>query len=248
MSGHSKWSTIKRKKAAEDAKRGRVFTKLIKEIMVAAREGGGDVEANPRLRTAVDNAKVNNMPADNITRAIKKGTGELPGTTYEHTTYEGYGPGGVAIYIEVLTDNKNRTVAEIRHIFSKYGGNLGAGGCVAWMFSQKGQIYIDASRYSEDTVLDVALEAGAEDLVSEEEQYTVTTSMSDFEQVKTAIVENKIELDGAEIAMIPSSHVKVEGKEAEKLLKLMEALEDHDDVQNVASNFDMDETLLESLS
>jgi YebC/PmpR family DNA-binding regulatory protein len=248
MSGHSKWSTIKRKKAAEDAKRGRIFTKLIKEIMVAAREGGGDIDSNPRLRTAVDSAKASNMPADNINRAIKKGTGELPGTTYEHTTYEGYGPGGVAIYVEVLTDNKNRTVADIRHIFARYGGNLGAGGCVAWMFHQKGQIYIDASRYAEDTILDIALEAGAEDISSEEGQHTITTSMGEFEQVKSAIVERNIELEGAEIAMIPNTHVKVEGKDAEKLLKLIEALEDHDDVQNVASNFDMDETLLESLS
>lgn len=248
MSGHSKWSTIKRKKAAEDAKRGRIFTKIIKEIMVAAREGGGDIDSNPRLRTAVDNAKANNMPSDNITRAIKKGTGELPGTTYEQSTYEGYGPGGVAIFVEVLTDNKNRTVAEVRHIFTKYGGNLGAGGCVAWMFSQKGQIYVDAARYSEDTVLDIALECGAEDMVSVEGQHTVTTSLGEFEQVKSAMLEKNIELAGAEIAMIPNSYVKVEGKDAEKILKLMEALEDHDDVQNVASNFDMDETLLESLS
>ncbi|MFQ6103529.1 MAG: YebC/PmpR family DNA-binding transcriptional regulator [Candidatus Glassbacteria bacterium] len=248
MSGHSKWSTIKRKKATEDARRGRVFTKIIKEIMVAAREGGGDINANPRLRTAVDNAKAHNMPQENILRAIKKGTGELPGTHYENATYEGYGPGGVAIFVEVLTDNKNRTVSEIRHIFTKQGGNLGSSGCVAWMFTQKGQIYVDGSRYSEDATLDTALECGAEDFLSEEGHHTITTSPGELERVKECIISKGIEVDGAEVAMIPSSYVKVEGKDAEKLLKLMEALEEHDDVQRVASNFDMDEELLKSLS
>jgi YebC/PmpR family DNA-binding regulatory protein len=248
MSGHSKWSTIKRKKAAEDAKRGRVFTKLIKEIMVAAREGGGDVNGNPRLRTAVDNARSNNMPLDNIQRAIKKGTGELPGTHYESVTYEGYGPSGVAIYVEVLTDNRNRTVAEIRHLFTRHGGNLGAGGCVAWMFAQKGQVYIDGSRYSEEAVLETALECGAEDFLSEEGHYTITTSVEDFEAVKECLVSKGIEVESAEVAMVPKNYVKVEGKDAERIIKLMEGLEEHDDIQRVASNFDMDEELLDRLS
>jgi len=248
MSGHSKWSTIKRKKGAADAKRGRIFTRVIKEISVAAREGGGDISSNPRLRTAVDNAKNANMPQENIQRAIKKGTGELPGTTYENMSYEGYGPGGVAMFVEVVTDNKNRTVAELRHIFTKLGGNLGAAGCVAWMFTQKGQIYVDGSRYSEDTVLDVALDCGAEDIVSEDENHTITTEPVDLEKVKDCLTGKGIEVESAEVAMIPGSYLKVEGKDAEKLLRLIEGLEDHDDVQKVASNFDMDEELLESLS
>jgi YebC/PmpR family DNA-binding regulatory protein len=248
MSGHSKWSTIKRKKGAADAKRGRVFTRVIKEISVAAREGGGDISSNPRLRTAVDNAKNANMPQENIQRAIKKGTGELPGTTYENASYEGYGPGGVAIYVEVVTDNKNRTVAELRHIFTKLGGNLGAAGCVAWMFTQKGQIYVDGSRYSEDAVLDLAIDCGAEDIVSEDDNHTITTEPADLEKVKGCLISKGIEVESAEVAMIPGSYLKVEGKDAEKLLRLMEGLEEHDDVQKVASNFDVDEELLESLS
>jgi YebC/PmpR family DNA-binding regulatory protein len=248
MSGHSKWSTIKRKKAASDAKRGRIFTKVIREIMTAAREGGGDADSNPRLRAAIDTAKANNMPLDNIQRAIKKGTGELPGVTYESVTYEGYGPGGVAIYVEVLTDNKNRTVAEMRNIFTKHGGKMGSSNCVAHLFAQKGQIYIDATRYTEDAVLEMALDCGAEDFLSVEGQHTVTTSVRDFEKVKKCILGKGIEPSGMELAMIPLTSVRVEGKDAEKLLKLMESLEEQDDVQKVASNFDMDEELIRSLS
>jgi YebC/PmpR family DNA-binding regulatory protein len=248
MSGHSKWSTIKRKKAAVDAKRGRIFTRLIKEIAVAARESGGDPEANPRLRTAVDNAKAENMPADNIEKAIKRGTGELPGVTYEEVTYEGYGPGGVAIFVTALTDNKNRTVAELRHILSKQGGNLGAPNSVAWMFDRKGQITIDASKYDEETLLLAAAEAGAEDVVAEEDTLKVITSFADFHPVQQRLHQNGVEFLGAELVMVPKSTVAVEEKEAERLLKLLESLEDHDDVQNIAANFDIDEAVLQRAS
>jgi YebC/PmpR family DNA-binding regulatory protein len=247
MSGHSKWSTIKRKKEKEDSKRAKVFNKVIRELTTAAREGGGDPDANPRLRTALDNAKSANMPQDNIERAIKKGTGELPGASYDSAIYEGYGPGGVAIYVEVLTDNKNRSVAEIRHIFSKNDGHLGENGCVAWMFTQKGQIYIDTNRYEEDTILDVALESGAEDVVSEDELFIIVTSSQDFIMVKDNLEKSGILIGDSEISMIPKSMVKVEGKDAGKVLKLMEALEDHDDVQRVSSNFDIDEEIIRDL-
>lgn len=244
MAGHSKWKQIKHKKAAADAKRGAKFTKLIKEITIAARAGGGDPAGNPRLRLAIDRAKAENMPNDNIDRAIKKGTGELEGVHYEEATYEGYGPGGAAILIQVTSDNLNRTVAEVRHIFSRQGGNLGGPNSVAWMFEKKGQLYLDAERYAEDAALEAALEAGAEDLQTEGEQHTITTDATTLHAVKDALAAKGIEADEAELAMIPTTTVKVAGKDAEQLLKLMEALEDHDDVSKVYSNFDIDaETL-----
>jgi YebC/PmpR family DNA-binding regulatory protein len=247
MSGHSKWSTIRRKKEKSDSKRSRAFNKVIRELTVSAREGGGDPDANPRLRTAIDNAKSINMPQDNIERAIKKGTGELPGQTYESAVYEGYGPGGVAIYVEVLTDNKNRSVAEVRHIFSKNEGHLGENGCVAWMFTQKGQIFVDSTHHDEDTVLDIALENGAEDVLVEGGFFIIVTASHDFLAVKEKLKKRGIRYGDSEISMIPNSTVKVEGKDAEKVLRLMEALEDHDDVQRVSSNFDIDEEILQGM-
>jgi YebC/PmpR family DNA-binding regulatory protein len=244
MSGHSKWSTIKRKKAAVDAARGKVFTKIIRELTVAAREGGGDADANPRLRTAIDNARAVNMPADNIQKAIQRGTGELPGVTYESVTYEAYGPGGVAIFIECLTDNKKRTVASVRHILTKHGGNLGSDGSVAWMFDQKGKILIDASAYDEETVLSAAIEAGAEDMVHDEGFYRVMTPFTEFQTVQDGLHTAGIEIDEAELTMVPKSTVAVEGEMAEKVLRLLDALEDEDDVQKVAANFDIPEEIL----
>jgi YebC/PmpR family DNA-binding regulatory protein len=244
MSGHSKWSTIKRKKAAVDAARGKVFTKIIRELTVAAREGGGDADANPRLRTAIDNARAVNMPADNIQKAIQRGTGELPGVTYESVTYEAYGPGGVAIFIECLTDNKKRTVASVRHILTKHGGNLGSDGSVAWMFDQKGKILIDASVYDEDTVLSAAIDAGAEDMAPEEGFYRVMTPFTAFQVVQDGLHTAGIEIEEAELTMIPKSTVAVEGETAEKVLRLLDALEDEDDVQKVAANFDIPEEIL----
>lgn len=248
MSGHSKWSTIKRKKAAVDAKRGKIFTRLIKEVTVAARDGGGDPEMNPRLRTAIDNAKAQNMPSDNIEKAIRRGTGELPGVTYTPITYEAYGPGGVAIFIECLTDNEKRTVAAIRHILSKQGGNLGKDGSVAWMFDQKGQILIDARQHDEETVLLTAIDAGAEDVVTEEGYLRVTTPFTGFQAVQDALHATGIEIEEADLVMIPKSTVAVEGTTAERLLKLIEALEDDDDVQKVAANFDIPEEILAQAS
>ena len=244
MAGHSKWAQIKRKKAANDAKRGHLFTKLIREITVAAREGGGDPNFNPRLRLAVDTAKAANMPAENIERAIKRGTGEIEGVNYEEVTYEGYGPGGVALYIETVTDNANRTVAEIRHILSKHGGSLGQAGSVAWQFDRKGQIYIDASRYDEDATMLAALEAGAEDLRREDGTYIVTTDVASFHAVQQALQERGIVFEQAELAMVPKATVRVEGAEAQRLLKLLDALDDADDVQKVHSNADIDEAAL----
>jgi len=244
MAGHSKWKQIKHKKAAADAKRGAKFTKLIKEITIAARQGGGDPAGNARLRTAIDAAKAGNMPADNIDRAIKKGTGELEGVNYEDVTYEGYGPGGAAILIEATTDNANRTVAELRHIFTRHGGNLGSPNSVAWMFDKKGQMTVDATRYDEDAVMEAALEAGAEDFERDGEQYIVTTEPTALHAVFDALKDKGITAEDPEIAMLPQNTVKVEGADAEKLLKLMEALEDHDDASKVFSNFDIDaETL-----
>ncbi len=240
MAGHSKWKQIKHKKAAADAKRGAKFTKLIKEITIAARHGGGDPAGNPRLRTAIDAAKAANMPSDNIDRAVKKGTGELEGVTYEEATYEGYGPGGAAILIEVTSDNLNRTVAEIRHLFSKNGGNLGAPNSVAWMFEKKGQIYVDASQHTYDATMEAAAEAGAEDMVQEGDQHVISTDPAELHVVKDRLATAGIEADEAEIAMVPQNTVKVEGKEAEQLLRLAEALDDHDDVSKVFSNFDID--------
>jgi YebC/PmpR family DNA-binding regulatory protein len=248
MSGHSKWSTIKRKKGAADAKRGKLFTKIIKEIMVAARFGGGDVNANPRLRTAVLAAKAENMPKENIERAIKKGTGELEGVNYEELIYEGYGPGGVAMMLEVLTDNKNRTVADVRHIFSKHNGNLGETGCVSWMFEKKGNIIIDKTGVDEDRLIEVALDAGALDVKDAGKDFEVTTDPANFEAVKKAIEEAGFKYNYAEVTMIPQSTVRLSGKEAEQMLKLMEGLEDSDDVQKVYANFDIADEEMERLS
>jgi len=248
MSGHSKWHSIRHKKAAVDAKRGKIFTKLIKEISVAARIGGGDLDSNPRLRTAVQAAKGANMPQNNITRAIKKGTGELPGQTYEATSYEGYGPNGVAVYLEVLTDNKNRTVAEIRHLFSKHGGNLGESGSVNWMFERKGFIAIATDKAGEDDLLEIVLEAGAEDLATSSDTFEVYTPFEGFETVRHAIEKAGIEMERAQLTMIPTNEVLLEGKPAERMLRLMEALEDHDDVQNSYANFDIDEAEMERIA
>lgn len=244
MSGHSKWSTIKRKKGAADAKRGKIFTTIIKEITIAARLGGGDESANPRLRQAIDKAKSANMPADNIKRAIQKGTGELPGTSYEEYVYEGYGPAGVAIMMEVLTDNKNRTVAEIRHLMTKYGGNLGENGSVSWMFDKKGQVIIDENGYEEDSMLEIALECGAEDFESDADEYIITTESSDMINVRDQLESKNIKIKSSEIELIPKNLQKIKGKDVEKVLNLMEVLEDHDDIKNVYANFDIDESYL----
>ena len=244
MSGHSKWSTIKRKKAVTDAKRGKMFTKLIREITVAARDGGGDPNFNPRLRLAVDNAKAGNMPADNVTRAIKKGTGEIEGVVYEEVSYEGYGPGGVALYIECLTDNQNRTVADVRHILTKLGGSLGTMGSVAWQFDRKGMIYVDASTTTEDAVFEAAIEVGADDVSNECEEFVVTTEASAFHQVQEGMKAAGVEFDRAELQWVPQNEVKVEGKDADKLVRVVDALEDCDDVQQVSSNGDIDEETL----
>jgi YebC/PmpR family DNA-binding regulatory protein len=245
MSGHSKWASIKHKKAAVDAKRGKLFTKLMKEITVAAREGGGDPDANPRLRTAVANAKAGNMPNDTIERGILKGTGQLPGATYEEITYEGYGPQGVAIIVEVVTDNRNRSTSDLRFIFSKNGGNMGEKGCVAWMFDKKGLIIVDKDKADEDELMMMALEAGAEDMKSGDDSFEITTAPEDFESVRSAIQEAEIEMILAEISMIPQTTVKLDGNEALKLMKLMESLEEHDDVQNVYANFDIPDEIIE---
>jgi YebC/PmpR family DNA-binding regulatory protein len=241
MAGHSKWKQIKHYKAATDAKRGALFTKLIREITIAAKQGGGDPALNARLRTAVDAAKAKSMPKDNIDRAIKKGTGELEGIDYQEVTYEGYGPGGVALIIAALTDNPTRTVADVRHKMSKLGGNLGTPNSVAFLFDKKGQLTIDAGKYGEDQMMEAALDAGAEDFVREDDQYLVTMSPNDFHAVKTALEAKKIEFVEAEpVVMVPKSTIKVEGKTAEALLKMMEELEDMDDVQKVWANFDID--------
>jgi YebC/PmpR family DNA-binding regulatory protein len=245
MSGHSKWSSIKHKKAATDAKRGKAFTKLIKEITIAAKLGG-DIDANPRLRQAVDKAKGMNMPSDNIKKAIQRGTGELEGVNYEEISYEGYGPGGVAILIETLTDNKNRTVAEIRHTFDKYNGKLGEQGCVGYLFSRSGLIIIPASKIDEEELMDLVLENGADDLKTEEDNFEVYTGVKEFDSVLSAIKEKGIEFISAEISMIPSTSVKLEGKQAHSMLKLYEKLEDLDDVQNVWSNFDISDEDIET--
>ena len=244
MAGHSKWKQIKHKKAATDNKRSAVWAKRVREIIVAAKAGGGDPGGNARLRTAIDAARAVNCPNDNIERAIKKGTGELEGETYEEVVYEGYGPGGAAIIIEATTDNPNRTVAEIRHAFSRNGGNLGATNSVAWMFDRRGQIYLDADRYSEDQAIEDALDAGAEDFVRDGEQYLVTTSVGGFHAVQDALKTRKYAPESAELAMVPKNTVRVEGSEATKLLRLMETLEDLDDVSKVSSNFDIDAATL----
>jgi YebC/PmpR family DNA-binding regulatory protein len=248
MSGHSKWSSIKHKKAARDAKRGKVFTKLIKEITIAARLGGGDINANPRLRTAVLTAKAQSMPNDNIDRAIKKGTGELGGGQLEQVAYEGYGPAGVALMMDVLTDNRNRTVSELRFLLSKAGGNLGESGCVSWMFRKRGVITVEKQAADEDKLIELALEAGAEDVAADGDSYQVVTPPDRFAAVRDAIDAAHIPMVSAELAMIPENTVKVSGHQAEQVLKLMEDLEDHDDVQSVAANFDIDEEVMAQFS
>jgi len=248
MSGHSKWSTIKHKKAAKDARRGKLFTKLIKEITVAARLGGGDLNSNPRLRTAVTTARANSMPGENIERAIKKGTGELEGLTYEEVQYEGYGPGGVAIMAMALTDNRNRTVSDVRRMFSKHGGNLGEAGCVAWMFQLRGTIVVNKANVQEDALIEVALEAGADDVADAEEAFEVTTPPDRFYAVKEAFDAAGISVERAEVGLAPKGTVSVTGDEAERTLKLLDELEDHDDVQSVASNFEISQAELERLS
>ncbi|MGZ4809701.1 MAG: YebC/PmpR family DNA-binding transcriptional regulator [Thermoanaerobaculia bacterium] len=246
MSGHSKWSTIKHKKGAADAKRGKVFTRLIKEMTVAARLGGGDAVANPRLRAAVSEAKAANMPKDNIERAIKRGTGEIEGVTYEELTYEGYGPGGVALIVETMTDNTNRTTPEIRHIFEKNGGNLGTPGSVRFQFEKKGLFTIEKSAVSEDKLMEIVLEAGADDLqTGSPDTYEVYTAPDTFEQVRQALEKNKIPTTEAKLGMVPSTWVKLEDSKAKQMLRLMESLDDHDDVQNVWSNFEVPEELME---
>ena len=241
MSGHSKWAGIKHKKAVVDAKRGKVFSKLSKEISVASRIGGGSAEMNPRLRLAVEKAREANMPSDNIKRAVQKGTGELPGATYEESIYEGYGPGGVAILIEIMTDNKNRTVGEIRHILTKHNGNMGETCCVSWMFHKKGYILVNKEGIDEDSLMSLALDAGAEDFRNDpgEENYEITTSPEDFNSVKEFLEQNNISFNMAETTMIPQNYVKLETDDAKKMLKLMDTIEDHDDVQNVYANFDI---------
>ncbi len=248
MSGHSKWATIKRKKGKLDAARGKIFTRLIKEITVAARDGGGDPDSNARLRTAMTTAKGANMPADNIKKAIQKGTGELPGVNYDEATYEGYGPGGVAVLIDVLTDNKNRTVSEIRHMFSKFNGNLGENGCVAWMFDTKGVIALEREGVDEDALMEIALEAGASDIESQEDAIEVYTEPNDLESVRETLVKASYTVLEAEVRRIPQNTIKLEGKSAETMMKLYDALEDQDDVQKLSANFDIDDKLLEELS
>lgn len=239
MSGHSKWANIKHKKGKEDARRGKVFTKLIKEITVAARMGGGDPGANPRLRSAILAAKAENMPKDNLERAIKKGTGEMEGVNYEEMTYEGYGPGGAAIIVESLTDNKNRAIADIRHIFTKCGGNIGSTGCVAWMFDKKGLIVVTKKGANEDLLMETAIDAGAEDVKDEGDEFEVITAPEDFEAVKEALDNAKIVCSSAEVTMIPQNYTRLEGTDAEKMIKMMDSLDDCDDVQNVHTNADI---------
>ena len=248
MSGHSKWSSIKHKKGAADAKRGKIFSKLIKEVTVAARIGGGDPSGNPRLRTAIQAAKAENMPKENIARAIKKGTGELEGTSYEEVNYEGYGPGGVAMLIDCLTDNKNRTVADIKHLFDRHGGNLGEPGCVSWMFEKKGLIVFDKNNMDEENLINISLEAGAEDVKDSETEFEVVIEPSEFEAVKKAFDNSGFKYTLAEISMIPQNTVKLEGKQANQMLNLMDALEDHEDISHIYANFDIPDEVLEAMS
>ncbi len=251
MSGHSKWSTIKRKKGAADAARGKIFTKIIKEITIAARMGGGDPEGNPRLRLAIQNAKTNNMPQDNITRAVKKGTGELEGVHYEDVTYEGYGPGGVALIIEAATDNRNRTVSELRHLITRNGGNLAEAGAVSWNFERKGVIIIPKGNFSEDDILNIILDAGADDLFQEEEFFEVTTHHENLEKVRKALEASHLaglKIEKSSLQYVAKNMVRVEGKDAEQTMRLINAIEDHDDVQNVYTNADIDEKVMAEFS
>ena len=248
MSGHSKWASIKHKKGAADAKRGKVFSRLNKEITVAARLGGGDPGGNPRLRSAIQAAKAENMPKDNMERAIKKGTGELEGASYEECNYEAYGPGGVAIMIDCLTDNKNRTVAEVKHLFERHGGNLGEPGCVSWIFEKKGLIVFERDSVEEERLLELALDAGAEDIKEEETQFEILTDPSDFESVKKAFDGEGLSYTVAEVSMIPQNTVSLEGRDAERMLNLIEILEEHDDINHVYANFDIPDEVMEALS
>ncbi len=248
MSGHSKWSSIKHKKKLMDAKKGKIFTKLIREITVAAKLGGGDPDKNPRLRAAIAAAKAENMPKENIERSIKRGTGELEGVSYEEVSYEGYGPGGVAVLVDCLTDNKNRTVAELKHAFERYGGSMGEPGCVSWVFEKKGIIVIDAKKIDEDKLLEIALEAGAEDVRRSGNQFEVISDPSDFDKVKKAIEDSGIVYNLAEITMIPKTTVKLDGKKAEQMLSLMQALEDLDDVSHIYANFDIPDDIMEAMA
>ena len=248
MSGHSKWASIKHKKGAADAKRGKIFSRLNKEITVAARLGGGDPSGNPRLRAAIQAAKAENMPKDNIERAIKKGTGELEGASYEECSYEAYGPGGVAIMLDCLTDNRNRTVAEVKHIFERYGGNLGEPGCVSWIFEKKGLIVFERDSVEEERLLDLALEAGAEDIKEEDTQFEILTDPSNFESVKKAFDDQGLGYTLAEVSMIPQNTVRLEGRDAERMLNLMESLEENDDISHVYANFDIPDEVMEALS
>lgn len=248
MSGHSRWSTIKRKKAAADAKKGQIFTKIIREIIVAAKTGGGDPDSNSRLRTVIEKAKAVNMPLENIKKAIQKGTGELPGVSYEEITYEGYGPGGVALLIKVTTDNKNRSAADIRTILSKNGGSMAAVGSTSWQFEQKGYISVPKEEINEEALMEIVLDAGAQDIQTTENSYDVMTEPANFEKVKRALDDKKVKYTVAEITMIPKSYVKLEGKDAEQMLKLMNALDENDDVQNVYANFDIPQEIMDKLS
>jgi YebC/PmpR family DNA-binding regulatory protein len=248
MSGHSKWSTIKHKKAAVDARRGKLFTKLIRELTSAAKMGGGDQDANPRLRTAIAAARSANMSADTIQRAIQKGTGELPGETYDEVTYEGYGVGGVAIFVEALTDNRNRTVAEIRHLFTKNGGNLGENGCVAWMFDRVGMVTVSVDQIGEDEVLELVLESGGDDMTVDDGMYEIRTAPEAFEDVRAALQGHGLTFGVAEVTMMPQNTVQVDGKQAEQVIRLMDALEDHDDVRNAYANFDISDEILAALT
>ncbi|MCD6079931.1 MAG: YebC/PmpR family DNA-binding transcriptional regulator [Candidatus Omnitrophica bacterium] len=248
MAGHSKWANIKYRKEAADAKKGKLFSKLAKEITVAAREGGGDPEVNPRLRQAIEKAREANMPMDNVERAIKRGTGELPGVNYEHVVYEGYGPGGVAVLIEALTDNRNRTTSEIRNIFTKKGGNMAGAGSVSWIFHRKGLITVEKSACDEDTLLSIAIEAGADDMKVEGDRFEITTSPENFEQVREALKEKDIPIQNAEITMLPSNYIKLEGQVAKQILSLMDTLQSHDDVQQVYANFDIPDEIIEEMA
>jgi YebC/PmpR family DNA-binding regulatory protein len=248
MSGHSRWATIKRKKASADAKRGQAFTKIIREIIVAAKNGGGDPASNARLRTVLEKAKAVNMPADNIKKAIQKGTGELPGVTYEEITYEGYGPGGVALLIKVTTDNKNRSAAEIRTLLSKLGGSMAAMGATAWQFEQKGYIVVPKEAIGEDELMEIALDAGAQDIQNEDTGYEIITAPQDFEKVKKALDDKSVKYTTAEVTMVPKSYVKLEGTQAEQMLRLMDALEDNEDVQTVYANFDIPQEIMDKMS
>jgi len=248
MSGHSKWSSIKHKKAATDAKRGKMFTRFIRELTIAARSGGGDPNSNSRLRHAIDGARAANMPSDNIKKAIQRGTGELEGVNYEEFSYEGYGPGGVAILADVMTDNKNRTVSEVRHVFSKYNGNLGETGCVSWMFTRKGVILVPQSAIGEDDLMEIIIENGAEDMVKEGTAYEITTATEDFDKVHEALKAKKIPIESAEIAKVPSTTIKLEGRQAEQMLKLYDKLEELDDIQNVWANFDIADEEIEKFN